>query len=104
MEYEIQAMQKMRKNKALEALGAIRKDWLDLQAAHKDLQIFQTQVIPAYAKAFQANLNAFSENTGDIYETLMAWNDLTMKKMEYYDKLADLLNIRITLETEMQQY
>jgi outer membrane protein TolC len=104
MEYEIQAMQKMRKNKALEALGAIRKDWLDLQSAHKDLQIFQTQVIPAYAKAFQANLNAFSENTGDIYETLMAWNDLTMKKMEYYDKLADLLNIRITLETEMQQY
>lgn len=104
MDYEIQAMQKMRKSMVLEVLGAIRKDWLNLQAAHKDLQIFQTQVIPAYAKAFQANLNAFSENTGNIYETLMAWNDLTMKKMEYYDKLADLLNIRITLETEMQQY
>lgn len=104
MDYQIQAMQKMKDNRVLETLGAIRKDWLNLQSAHQDLQIFQTQVIPAYAKTFQANLNAFSENTGDIYETLTAWNDLTMKRMEYYDKLADLLNIRITLETEMQQY
>lgn len=104
MDYQIQAMQKMKDNQVVQTLGAIRKDWLNLQSAQKDIQIFQTQVIPAYAKTFQANLNAFSENTGDIYQTLMAWNDLTMKKMEYYDKLADLLNIRITLETEMQQY
>lgn len=104
MDYQIQAMQKMKDNQIRQALGNIRKDWLNLQSAHKDLQIFQTEVIPAYAKTFQSNLNAFSENTGNIYETLMAWNDLTMKKMEYYDKLADLLNIRVMLETEMQQY
>jgi hypothetical protein len=61
-------------------------------------------VIPAYAKAYQANLDAFSENTGDIYETLMAWNDLTMKRMEYYDKLADMLILKVELQTEMQQY
>lgn len=104
MDYQIRSMKKMQDNQVLQALGNIRKDWLSLQAAQKDLQIFQDEVIPSYAKTYQAYLNAFSENTGDIYETLMAWDDLTMKKMEYYDKLGDLLNIRVMLETEMQQY
>jgi outer membrane protein TolC len=102
MDYQIQAMKKMREHQVLKALGNIQKDWLNLQSAKHELQIFKNEVIPAYAKTYQANLNAFSENTGDIYETLMAWNDLTMKKMEYYDKLGDLLNIRVMLETEIQ--
>ncbi|HVB04273.1 MAG TPA: TolC family protein [Chitinophagaceae bacterium] len=103
MNYQIQSMKKMQDSQVLQALGNIRKDWLNLQAARKELQIFQDEVIPSYAKTYQANLNAFSENAGDIYETLMAWNDLTMKKMEYYDKLNDLLHIQVILETEMQQ-
>lgn len=104
IDYQIDATQKMKASQVLEAVGNIRKDWLNLQSSRKDLQLFQTKVIPAYAKTYQANLNAFSENTGNIYETLMAWNDLTMKKMEYYDKLANMLNISVVLETEMQQY
>ena len=104
MDFQIQAMRKMQEDQVQQSLGNIRKDWLNLQSARKDLHIFQSEVIPAYAKTYQANLNAFSENTGDIYETLMAWSDLTMKRMEYYDKLSDLLNIRVMLETEMQQY
>lgn len=104
IDYQIQAMQKMKGNQVSEALGNIRKDWLKLRSARQGLQIFQQDVLPAYAKTYQANLNAFSENTGDIYQTLMAWNDLTMKKMEYYDKLSELLNLQVMLETEMQQY
>jgi outer membrane protein TolC len=104
MDYQIQAMQKIKENQVLKALGNIHKNWLSLQSSKRDLQIFKNEVIPSYAKTYQANLNAFSENTGDIYETLMAWNDLTMKRMEYYNKLAGLLNIKVMLETEIQQY
>ncbi len=104
MDYQVAAMQKMQDNQVQQALGNIRKDWLSLQSARRELRIFQDEVIPSYAKTYQANLDAFSENTGDIYETLMAWDDLTMKKIEYYDKLSDLLSIRVMLETEMQQY
>lgn len=102
MDYQIQAMRKMKEHQVLEALGNIQKDWLKLQAAKRDLEIFKNDVIPAYAKTYQANMNAFSENTGDIYETLSAWNELTMKKIEYYNKLMDVLTIRVILETEMQ--
>ncbi|MHB1922321.1 MAG: TolC family protein [Chitinophagaceae bacterium] len=101
-DYQIQSMKKMRDYQVLQAMVHIRKDWLTLQSAKKDLEIFKTEVIPAYAKTYQANLNAFSENTGDIYQTLMAWDDLTMKKLEYFDKLSDLLKIQVKLETEMQ--
>lgn len=101
---QIHAMQKMQDGQVHEVIGNIRKDWLRLQSARKDLNIFQSQVIPAYGKVFQSNLNAFSENTGDIYETLSAWDELTMKKLTYYDKLETLLNIQVMLETEMQAY
>ena len=100
--YQIQSMQKMKENQVLEAVGHIRKDWLALQAQRQDVQIFFSEVIPAYQKTWQANLNAFSENTGDIYKTLMAWNDLTMKRMEYLDKLGEMLQMKVMLETEMQ--
>jgi outer membrane protein TolC len=103
IDYEVEVMQKKQDDQVQQALGNIRKDWLNLEAAGKDLQIDQDEVIPSYAKTYQANLNAFSENTGDIYETLAAWDDLTMKKMEYYDKLSNLLDIRVMLETEIQQ-
>jgi hypothetical protein len=86
----------------LEAVGHIRKGWLALQAQRQDVKIFLTEVIPAYQKTWQASLNAFSENTGDIYQTLMAWNDLTMKRMEYLDKLEEMLQMKVMLETEMQ--
>lgn len=100
--YQIQSMQKMKENQMLEAVGNIRKDWLALEAQRQDVKIFLTEVIPAYQKTWQANLNAFSENTGDIYQTLMAWNDLTMKRMEYLDKLGEMLQMKVMLETEMQ--
>jgi outer membrane protein TolC len=103
IDYQIQATRKMQAGQVQEAIGVIQKDWLKLQAAQKDVQIFQQEVIPAYSKAYQSYLNAFSENTGDIYETLMAWDELTMKKMQYWDKISDLLNIRVMLETEMQK-
>lgn len=102
MDYRIKAKQKRKENQLLRALGNIQKDWIRLQAAKQELHIFKKEIIPAYAKTYQANLNAFSENTGNIYETLMAWNDLTMKRLEYYDKLAGLLNISVMLETEVQ--
>lgn len=102
IDYQIQAMQKMKENQIITALGNIQKDWLNLQSAKKDLEIFRNKIIPAYAQTYQSYLNTFSENTGDIYETLSAWNDLTMKKMEYYDKLGEILNIKIMLEAEMQ--
>lgn len=103
VDYRVQAMHKMQENQVQEAIGNIRKDWLKLEAAQKDVQIFRDEVMPAYAKTYQSYLNAFSENTGDIYETLMAWDELTMKEMQYWDKISDLLNVRVMLETEMQQ-
>lgn len=102
VDYQIQAMQKSRESQVLKALGNIHKEWLSLQSAKRNLQLFKSTVIPAYKKTFEASLNALSENTGDLYETLMAWNDLTLKRMAYYDKLEAMLDKRILLEAAMQ--
>ena len=104
MDYRIQAMQKMQDHQLQRALGTIRKDWLNMQSARQELQRFQSRVLPAYRKTFQANLHAFSENNGDIYETLAAWDELTDRRLAYFDKLAGLLDLRVMLEAEMQVY
>ena len=102
LDFRMQAVEKMQQGRLHQALGSIREDWLKFQSLKKELQIFKTEVIPFYAKTYQASLDAFSENTGSIYETLTAWDDLTMKEMEYYDKLGDLLDIKVLLETETE--
>lgn len=104
MDFEVQAMQKMQDSQVQQAMGNIRKERLGLQSELTELELFRNEVIPAYEKTWQANLNALSENTGDIYETLMAWNELTLKRMEYYDKLEEVLNEKVILESEIQSY
>lgn len=103
IDYHIQAMQKMQDNQLSEALGNVRKDQLKLLAAEKEIDIYKDEIIPAYTKTYQSYMNAFSENTGNVYETLDAWNELTGKQLEYWDKVSNFLNIRVMLETELQQ-
>jgi len=104
IDYEIQAKQKDFEDKVQQTLGAVRKRQLEIQTAEKDLNIFKTEVIPAYQKTLQANLDALGENQGNIYETLTAWEDLTMKEFEYYEKLSDLIKSKIGLQAAIQQY
>ncbi|MBW7891918.1 MAG: TolC family protein [Chitinophagaceae bacterium] len=104
LDYEIQAKQKDFEDKVQQTLGVVHKQQLEIQTAEKDLNIFKTEVIPAYKKTLQANLDALGENQGNIYETLTAWEDLTMKEFEYYEKLSDLIKSKIELQAAIQQY
>ncbi|MDE3212925.1 MAG: TolC family protein [Bacteroidota bacterium] len=101
---EIRSMQDQLQDQVSQALGTVRRTWLRVSAARKDLEIYESEVIPAYEKAYQADLNAYGENMGDIYETLDAWNEVTQKKMDYYDKLDGLLHMQVQLQKELQQY
>lgn len=104
IDFKIQTKKKQLENQLQITLGTVKKLRLQIQAARKDLMIFKSEVLPAYQKTYQANLSAFSENNGSIYETLTAWEDWTAKKLEYYAKLSDLIMAQITLETEIQKY
>lgn len=101
--YQIQAKQKEYAAQLQEAAGQLRTTWLQWEAAEKDWQLFRDEVLPAYRKTYESFLHAFSENRGSIYETLKAWEDLTQKQTEYWDKVADLLAIRVQLEAELQR-
>lgn len=103
MDYQIQALQKMKEEQTISALGNIRKTWKILQTEKKELELIRDKIIPDYSNTFQAYLNAFSENNGNVFETLQAWNDLTAKKMEYLDKTGNMLDTQIMLETEIQK-
>lgn len=104
LDYEIQAKQKDFEDKVQQTLGVVHKQQLEIQTAEEDLNIFKTEVIPAYQKTLQANLDALGENQGNIYETLTAWEDLTMKEFEYYEKLSDLIKSKIELQAAIQEY
>lgn len=104
IDFEIQAKQKDFEDKVQQTLGVVHKQQLEIKTAEQDLNIFKTEIIPAYQKTLQANLDALGENQGNIYETLTAWEDLTMKEFEYYEKLSDLIKSKIELQATIQQY
>lgn len=103
LDYQIESIHKVQQNQVNKALGDIHRDWLKLQASRKVLQAYRDKIIPAYAKSWQASLSAYGENTGNVFETLAAWNDLTEQKIQFWDKVMDMLHLRILLEAEMQQ-
>jgi len=102
--YEEQALEQKKTGLINEAVADAQKTLIDLQTKYQELDVLEQQVIPAYRKAFQANLDAYRENTGSIYQTLMTWQDLLAKKMDYLDKLSAAFQLEVLYELNIQQY
>ncbi|POY35365.1 hypothetical protein C3K47_14975 [Solitalea longa] len=101
--YEIMAMEKERKNMVNETTSMIKNTMLDLQAQYKGLDIYEQRILPDYKKTFEVNLNAFGENKGDIFRTLMAWDDLLMKRMDYLNVLDQTYKMEVMYEEAIQK-
>jgi hypothetical protein len=63
---------------------------------------YRNEILPAYESNLQANLLAYKQNTGDFFVLLDAWEMLLMKKMEFYDKLFNILKLQAEYEYELE--
>ncbi len=95
MEFEKQQMQLMAHKMVAEKLSM-------LNYSYKQYENYVNDIIPAFDNNLQANLRAYNQNTGDLFELLDAWEMLLMKQIEMYDQLLSILKLEAEYEYEAQ--
>ncbi len=102
MDFSIQGMEQDKQSMINMANEAINKLILEMNSEYAELDNYIKNVLPAYKKSFDANLLAYSQNTGDLMKVILAWDDLQMAQMEYLKHLGVLLNAQAEYERELE--
>lgn len=102
MSFEIDAMTKEKESMQLMALRMVNEKLVMLNYGKIQISNFQSGIIPMYTKNFEANLLAYKQNTGSLFVLLDAWEMLLMKKMEYYNKILEVLKLEADYEFETE--
>lgn len=102
MGFEIQAMEQDKQAMLSMANNMVNMLILELNTEYLEVDNYTKKVLPAYKKSFDANLLAYSQNTGDLMKAVLAWEDLQMAQMEYLEHFGILLKAQAEYEREMQ--
>ena len=102
MGFDIEAMQQEKQALLNAAAKEVNMFALELNAEYSEVEKYEQDVIPAYKKSFDANLLAYSQNTGDLMKVILALDDLQMAQMEYLRHFGTLLKAQAEYEREMQ--
>jgi outer membrane protein, heavy metal efflux system len=103
MNYEIEAMKKERETLLNEALGMLESMATEITTKKRQLQNYESKILPALRKNYQTTLLAYQENTGDLPVVIDAWEALNMAQMEYLNNLQQLLTMQVSYEKELEK-
>lgn len=85
-----------------EAKGMLMGMNSELVNLKKQYEIANQHIIPALRKNYDTTVLAWQNNTGDLFETLSAWEALNMAQMEAMDKLQKILATEVEIEKQLQ--
>lgn len=102
MDFQIRAMAQEKEGMQLMATRMINEKLAMLKYTKQQLANYETGIIPAYEKNFEANLLAYKQNTGNLFVLLDSWEMLLMKQMEFYLKLLSVLKLEADYEYETE--
>ncbi|MBI3503181.1 MAG: TolC family protein [Bacteroidetes bacterium] len=102
MGFEISAMEQDKQAMLNMANNMVNVLLLALNTEYAETENYTKNVLPAYKKSFDANLLAYSQNTGDLMKVILALDDLQMGQMKYLEHLGILLKAQADYEKEMQ--
>ena len=102
MSFEIEAMQNEKSTMQLMARQMIREKITMLIYEKRQLDNYDSNVLPSYRKNLETNLLAYRQNTGNFFVLLDAWNMLLMKELERIDKLGQLFTVQSEYEYQRE--
>lgn len=103
MEYERRALQDRRQAIANEAAGQLGMLATEIRSYKRQAETYRTGIIPTLVKNYKANLLAYEQNTEDLFVLLDAWQMLNTARLEYLDKLQNILRLQVDYERELQK-
>jgi len=81
-----------------EAQGMTASMLADFEAKKKQVQLFESNIIPALKKNYQTMQLGYEQNTEELFMLFDAWEALNMTQLEYLDQLRQLLLMQSELE------
>jgi hypothetical protein len=98
VDFEIRALQWERQSKIREALGAVGSLQSALRASKVRYNNFREHIVPLYLKSYEAALNSYDLNTGNLFSVLDALKMYRMSQMNERDELQTITKLTIDYE------
>lgn len=87
MQYDIEAMKRGREAIVIEAKGMLEGMSKQITSMKAQLANYQSRIIPALRKNYQATMIAYEENREQLPMVIDGWEALNIAQMEYLNKL-----------------
>jgi outer membrane protein TolC len=70
----------------------------ELELKKKQLQLYETTIIPALQKNFKTMQLGYGQNTEELFMLYDAWEALNMKQLQYFDLMGQALQLQVAIE------
>jgi outer membrane protein TolC len=81
-----------------EATGESASLLVSINSKKKQLQLFESNIIPSLEKNFKTTQLAYEQNTEELFELFDAWESLNMIQLDYLDQLQELLTLQVQMD------
>lgn len=82
--------------------GMIASLQAQMRIARQQLTNYRENIIPSYDKSYESSMNAYQQNTEDLFVVLEALKMYRMARMNALDVLANVLQLEVQYEKEME--
>jgi outer membrane protein TolC len=70
----------------------------ELELKKKQLQLYETSIIPALQKNYKTMQLGYEQNTEELFMLYDAWEALNMKQLQYYELMGQALQLQVAIE------
>jgi outer membrane protein TolC len=103
MDYEIESLQHERMGILIETETLLRGMRSRLNQIERQLDNFQSRIVPAMKRSYEAARLAYEENRGQLSGVIDAWEGVNMAQLEYLDKLNEYYQMLVSYEKELEK-
>jgi outer membrane protein TolC len=95
LEYKNEALEQQRKMIVNELTGMALELQQEITAKNRQLELYQTSIIPALRNNYQSMLLAYEQNTEELFMLYDAWESLNMMQLKFIEEQGTLYQLNI---------
>lgn len=103
MNFERQAMRQQKAAMLTEILGMSRSMENDLATMQKQIENYESKILPALDKYLKVSMLSYQENKSDLNTVIDGWEALNMSQMSYLDQLQKFYQMIVEYEKNIEK-
>ena len=102
-DFDVAAMQLKRENLLNNLTGMIKSGEKDLIRLERELDNYETKILPNLQKSYEVYLLNYQENKADLTTVLDAWKEINDSELEYFTLLNNYYQMRTEYEKNVER-